>query len=59
MPADVAKSGGVQCLLMDLDIEKIVLDIERAILQVERPGDRRPFAERVMKRNVGRYRPQL
>jgi hypothetical protein len=44
---------------MDLDIEKIVLDIERVILQVERPGDRRPFAERVMKRNVGRYRPQL
>jgi hypothetical protein len=46
MPADVAKSGGAKCVLMALDIEKVILDIETAVLQVKRPGDRRSFAER-------------
>jgi hypothetical protein len=45
MPADVAKSGGAQRLLMGLDIEKVILDIEGAVLQTKRPGNRRPFAE--------------
>src|SRR5947209_20534571 len=65
MPAEVTKSGIVQRLLMDPDIEKIVLDIQRAVVQVKRPGDRRSFTERTDNRGlealfaVGRRRAKI
>src|SRR3954453_20055383 len=65
MPADVSKSGSVQRLLVNPDIEKVVLDVQRAVVQVERPGNRRPFAERTDNRgfesifSVGRRRPKI
>ena len=54
MPADVAKSGGEQFLLMGMDGGKIILDIKRAVLQMDVQVIGALFAERA---DDGSFKP--